>query len=143
MAMAYSSEAGKAAASALGTASKVAGGLAIGAVTGGASLAMSRTVGAGATKALSTNTAQKLREMEAKGGFKGFLAGKALKPLKIFRKTLLIFAIQKLDMQKNKSGMKFNDKLLNNVNLSTANTKDGYKGELERKKKQMVKMQRA
>lgn len=139
MAMAYSSEAGKAAASALGTASKVAGGLAIGAVTGGASLAMSRTVGAGATKALSTNTAQKLREMEAKGGFKGFLAGKALKTTENISKNSFDIRNSKVGAYAEKqSGMKFNDKLLNNVNLSTANTKDGYKGELERKKKQMV-----
>lgn len=139
MAMAYSSETGKMAASALGTAGKMAGGLAIGAATGGAGIVMSRTVGAGATKALSTNTAQKLREMEAKGGFKGFLAGKTLKTTEKVSKNSFDIRNSKLGAYAEKqSGMKFNDKLLSNVNLSTANTKDGYKGELERKKKQMV-----
>lgn len=138
-AIGYSSDIGKGAANALGTVGKVAGGLAIGAATGGASLAMSRTVGAGATKALSTNTAQKLREMESKGGFKGFIAGKTLKTTEKVSKNSFDIRNSKLGAYAEKqSGMKFNDKLLSNVNLSTANTKDGYKGELERKKKQMV-----
>jgi hypothetical protein len=139
MAEEYSSKTGKMAASALGTAGKMAGGLAIGAVTGGASLVGSRSFGMVAKKAMTSERMERLNKTSATGGIRGFIADKKINVLKKTSESSFDIRNTKLgSVAQEKSGLKFNDKLLNSVNLGTANTKDGYKGEVERRQKERL-----
>jgi hypothetical protein len=142
-AMSFSSEIATKAAGALNTAGKVAGGLAIGAATGGASLAMSRTVGAGA-KALQSSGVQKaLRSREAKGGISGKFAkftantiDKGSKASFDIRNTGIGGSLLK------KTGLNTDNKMLNYVGLNTDARKGGYDQlvkDKDKKKQERVK----
>jgi hypothetical protein len=139
MAQEYSSKTGKLVTEKLNKAGKVVGGLAVGAATGGAALMGSRSFGMIAKKAMTEERMERLNKASAAGGMRGFIADRKINVLKKtaessfdIRNTKLASTVQE------KSGFKFNDKLLSSVNLSTANTKDGYKGEVDRKQKKHI-----
>jgi len=127
MAEEYSSKTGKMAASALGSVGKVAGGLAVGAVTGGASFAMTRTVGVGAKVLQSSGVQKALRNREAKGGIVGKFAkfgantiDKGSKASFDIRNTGVGGTLLK------KTGLNTDNKMLNYVGLNSDARKGGY-----------------
>ncbi|MCC6520673.1 hypothetical protein IT403_01680, partial [Candidatus Nomurabacteria bacterium] len=126
-AIGYSSDIGKGAANALGTVGKVAGGLAIGAATGGASFAMTRTVGVGAKVLQSSGVQKALRNREAKGGIVGKFAkfsantiDKGSKASFDIRNTGVGGTLLK------KTGLNTDNKMLNYVGLNSDARKGGY-----------------
>lgn len=136
MAEEYSSKTGKMAASALGSVGKVAGGLAVGAVTGGASFAMSRTVGAGSKILQGSGVQKKLREIESRGGLSGKFAkftantvDKGSKASFDIRNTGIGGSLLK------KTGLTTDNKMLNYVGLSADARKGGYDQVIKDKEK--------
>ncbi len=133
----YSSDIGKKAASALGSVGKVAGGLALGAATGGASFALSRTVGAGSKVLQSGGVQKKLREVEARGGISGKFA-------KFTANTIDSGAKGTFDIRNTtvggtllkKTGLNTDNKMLNYVGLNSDARKGGYEQMVKDKEKE-------